>query len=69
MPQPMYQQKTNDELLRYYRRILDDITFCDRRAGELGYGAGGDHFRRAAKEAQAEAERAKSELDRRGLLQ
>ena len=64
-----YINKTDSELLRYYQRILQDVTFCDQKAAEFGFGAAGDHYRKAAKEARAEAERAKIELQNREVMQ
>jgi len=64
----MYDKKSNDELWRYFRRLLKDITYCNSMAEQCGYGAGAEHFRRAAKETQDEATLVREELLKRGVI-
>jgi hypothetical protein len=57
------------QLLKYKSEILDDITFCDNKADELGFGAGADFYRRRSVENKAELDRIISELTWRGANQ
>ena len=64
-----YLNHSDSGLLRYLQRIAQDIKFCEDKADEFGFGAAGDHYRRAAAEAKREAERARAELEHRGVIQ
>ena len=70
MKKPLsYKNKSDGELLRYFQRVLQDVTFCEDKADEFGFGAAGDHYRKAAQDARREADRAKAELQHREVMQ
>jgi hypothetical protein len=62
----LYQNKNVVQLLKYKAEIQDDITFCDKMAKDLGFGAGSDFYRRRSVECQQELERIVRELTWRG---
>jgi hypothetical protein len=65
----LFQNKNVVQLLKYKSDIMDDITFCDKKADELGFGAGADFYRRRSVENKAELERIVRELTWRGACQ
>jgi hypothetical protein len=65
----LYQNKNVVQLLKYKADILKEITFCDKRANELGFGAGSEFYRQRSVENKQELERIIDELTHRGANQ
>lgn len=63
-----FKSKSDGELLRYLEKILKDVEHCEKLADALGFGAGGEWYRKAAKDNREEAERARKELEYRGVI-
>jgi hypothetical protein len=65
----LFQNKNVIQLLKYKADIMDDITFCDKKANELGFGAGSEFYRQRSIENQQELDRIIRELTHRGANQ